>query len=104
VYAIIETGGKQYRVEPGERLYIERLPEHEPGEVVEFDRVLLVSDGERREIGRPYVPGAKVIARLEAEEKGEKIIVFKYRAKKRYRRKRGHRQRYFRAVIEEIRV
>ncbi len=102
MYAIVETGGKQYRVEEGDRLLIERLPDRKPGELIELDKVLLISDGKECKVGTPYLEGAKVIAELEEEVKGEKIIVFKYKPKKRYRRKRGHRQRYVRALIKEI--
>ncbi len=102
VYAIIETGGKQYRIAEGEKLLIERLPHVQPGEVVEFEKVLLISaDGEVK-IGTPYLEKAKVRGRIEEEVKGEKIAVFTYKPKKRYRRKIGHRQRYVRASIEEI--
>jgi large subunit ribosomal protein L21 len=103
VYAIIETGGKQYRVEEGEELLIERLPEAIPGERVEFERVLLISDAEKTKVGTPYLEGAKVVSRIEGEVQGKKITVFTYKPKKRYRRKLGHRQRYMRALVEEIR-
>jgi len=102
MYAIIETGGKQYRVEEGERLLIERLPTVQPGERVEFNKVLLVSDDQEVKVGTPYLEGVRVVGRIEEEVKGEKITVFTYKPKKRYRRKLGHRQRYMRALIEEI--
>lgn len=103
MYAIIETGGKQYRVEEGEKLLIERLPAAQPGKRVEFDKVLLVSDEGGAKVGTPYLGGAKVVGRIEEELKGKKVVVFTYKPKKRYRRKLGHRQRYMRALIEEIR-
>ncbi len=103
MYAIIETGGKQYRVAEGEKLLIERLPQAQPGEVIEFEKVLLISDDGGIKIGTPYLEKAKVRGRIEEEVKGEKITVFTYKPKKRYRRKIGHRQKYMRASIEEIR-
>jgi large subunit ribosomal protein L21 len=102
MYAIIETGGKQYRVEEGEELLIERLPHAVPGGRVEFDKVLLVSDDDRVKVGTPYLERAKVVGQIVEEVKGKKITVFTYKPKKRYRRKLGHRQRYMRALIEEI--
>lgn len=102
MYAIIETGGKQYRVEEGEELLIERLPAVQPGERVEFDKVLLISDDGSVKVGTPYLEEARVVGQIEEELKGKKITVFTYKPKKRYRRKLGHRQRYMRALIEEI--
>ncbi|MFQ6117293.1 MAG: 50S ribosomal protein L21 [Candidatus Bipolaricaulia bacterium] len=102
MYAIIETGGKQYRVEEGEELLIERLPAVQPGERVEFDKVLLISDDGSVKVGTPYLEKTKVVGQIEEELKGKKITVFTYKPKKRYRRKLGHRQRYMRALIEEI--
>jgi len=102
-YAIIETGGKQYRVEEGSAVLIERLPDRRPGERVEFDRVLLVRDGSEVKVGTPYVEGAAVVAEIAEELKGEKIRVFKHKPKKRYRRRQGHRQIYMKALIQEIR-
>jgi large subunit ribosomal protein L21 len=101
MYAIIETGGKQYKVEQGSELYIEKLPQ-EQGETVTFDRVLLVKDENGVKIGTPVVEGAKVTAKIEKHGKAKKIIVFKYKAKKNYRRKQGHRQPYTKVVIESI--
>jgi large subunit ribosomal protein L21 len=101
MYAIIETGGKQYRVQEGDVLYIEKLNASE-GEVVKFDRVLAVSGNEGLVVGAPLVAGANVSAKVEKHGKGEKIIVFKYKAKKNYRRKQGHRQPYTKVVIEKI--
>jgi large subunit ribosomal protein L21 len=101
VYAIIETGGKQYRVTEGDTVDVELLGA-EPGQVVELDRVLLVSTDEGVYVGRPTVEGATVRARVVDTVKGPKIVVFKYKPKKRYRRKTGHRQKYTRLLIEEI--
>ncbi len=101
MYAVIETGGKQYRVSEGDAISVEKLP-YEVGEKVEFERVLLVSDKKGVTIGQPIVTGAKVVAKVEAEEQGRKILVWKYRPKQRYRRRRGHRQVYTRLRIEKI--
>jgi large subunit ribosomal protein L21 len=101
VYAVIETGGKQYRVEVGQQLRVERL-EVPKGERVEITRVLAVGDAQGVRFGRPVVKGARVVARSLGEQKGEKIIVFKYKPKVRYRRKMGHRQLYTLLRIEQI--
>jgi len=104
MYAVIETGGKQYRVQPGDTLLVERL-RAPVGSQVELDRVLMVApDSGPPLVGRPLVAGARVRARVVAQEKGRKVIVFKFKAKTRYRRKQGHRQRYTRLAIEEIQV
>ncbi|MSQ23645.1 MAG: 50S ribosomal protein L21 [Chloroflexi bacterium] len=101
MHAIIETGGKQYRVAPGDRLTIERL-ETEPGAVVEFDRVLLVEDGAEVQVGHPTVPGAKVLGHVLSHDRGEKLIVFKFKAKSRYRRRTGHRQELTQVRVTDI--
>lgn len=101
IYAIIETGGKQYKVTPGETVDVERLGVAE-GETVELDRVLLISDGDKVIFGTPTVAGAKVVATVKGEGKGKKVIVFKYKPKVRYRRKQGHRQFYTRLAIDKI--
>ena len=101
MYAIIKTGGKQYRVEEGQIIKIEKLPVAE-SETVEFDRVLSVIDGENNKFGQPFVEGAKVTGKVIEQGKNKKIIIFKYRPKKRYRRKTGHRQPYSRVLIEKI--
>lgn len=101
MYAIIETGGKQYRVQEGDFLEVEKLNAAE-GETVEIDKVLAVGEPGQLEFGRPYVEGAKVILRVEKQGKGKKIIAFKYKPKKRYRRKVGHRQPFSRVLVEKI--
>lgn len=101
MYAIIETGGKQYRVQEGDVLFIEKLNVTE-GETVDFDKVLAVSNGTDLTVGAPIVEGAKVSATVEKNGKGKKIIVFKYKAKKDYRKKQGHRQPYTKVKIEKI--
>ena len=100
-YAIIETGGKQYRVAPGDVIDVERL-EAEPGETINFERILLVSNDDGVTVGSPLVAGAKVVATVENESRGKKIIVFKHKPKVRYRRKNGHRQWFSRLAIQEI--
>ena len=101
MYAVIETGGKQYRVQEGDVLKVEKLPV-EVGSTVDFNRVLtVVKDGEVK-IGRPVVEGAKVVAKVLEQAKSKKIIVFKYKAKANYRRKQGHRQPFTRVQIEKI--
>jgi large subunit ribosomal protein L21 len=91
MYAVIETGGKQYRVELGSEFAVERL-EGTPGDTIKFDRVLLVADGDKASVGTPVVDDALVTASLVRQDRGEKVIVFKYRPKARHRAKNGHRQ------------
>src|SRR5258707_15853126 len=91
MYAVIETGGKQYRVEVGTELEVELL-DVEPGKTITLERVLLVSDGDESSIGRPLVSGAEVSAEVLRQTRGEKLISFKYRPKARSRVKKGHRQ------------
>jgi large subunit ribosomal protein L21 len=104
MYAIIETGGKQYKVQAGDVLFIEKLSANE-GDSVTFDRVLAVSgkDGGLT-AGSPMVSGAFVTGKVEKHVKGEKIIVFKYKPKKNYKRKQGHRQPYTKVTIENIKA
>ena len=99
--AIIETGGKQYKVAEGDTLFIEKLP-NEAGDNVTFDKVLAVIDGDKITVGTPVVEGAKVDASVVKNGKGKKIIVFKYKPKKGYRRKQGHRQPYTKVTIGKI--
>ncbi|MCR8846258.1 50S ribosomal protein L21 [Paenibacillus sp. SC116] len=103
MYAIIETGGKQYKVQQGDVLYIEKLDAAE-GESFTFDRVLAVSNEGGLVTGAPLVEGAAVTAKVEKHGKGAKIIVYKYKAKKNYRRKQGHRQPYTKVTIEAIKA
>jgi large subunit ribosomal protein L21 len=100
-YAIIKTGGKQYRVKPGDELDVELLPSPVDS-VAEFGEVLALSDGGEVTIGAPLVEGAKVTAQVLSHYKDKKLMVFKYKAKTRYRRKRGHRQTYTRLRIQDI--
>jgi large subunit ribosomal protein L21 len=101
MYAIIQTGGKQYRVTEGDVVIIEKLEAAE-GDVVEFDQVLTVVKEGEVVVGKPVVAGAKVTAKVEAQGKGKKILVFKYKAKSNYRRRQGHRQPFTKVVIEKI--
>lgn len=100
MYAIIETGGKQIKVEAGQEIYVEKLGV-EADEVVTFDKVLFVG-GENVKVGAPFVEGATVTAKAVKEGRQKKIIVFKMKAKKNYRRKQGHRQPYTKLVVESI--
>ena len=101
MYAVVKTGGKQYRVRPGDSIEVEKLP-FEVGEQIELDQVLLVANGSGAKIGQPLVKGAKVKATVLRQAKGRKVIIFKFRSSKRYRRKRGHRQHHTRLRIDEI--
>ena len=101
IYAIIETGGKQYEVTPGQVIDVDHLDVAE-GNTVELDKVLLIADDDRVAVGTPIVEGARVLATIQKEGKGKKIIVFRYKSKVRYHKKTGHRQLYTRLVIDKI--
>ena len=101
MYAIIETGGKQLNVEVGKSYKVEKLNVSE-GDTVEFDKVLMISDGEELKVGKPIVEGAKFKATVEAQGKGKKVIVYKFKAKKNFRKKKGHRQPFTQVKIEAI--
>lgn len=103
MYAVIETGGKQYKVEEGQELRVELLAQN-ADEDVTFDRVLMVKNGDDLTVGKPFVEGAKVTAKVLANGKGPKMVVYKYKAKKNYRRKQGHRQPYTKISIQKIEV
>jgi large subunit ribosomal protein L21 len=92
MYAIIKTGGKQYKAEPGMNLVVEKLDKAEPGQEVILNEVLLLADGEKVNIGQPLVEGASVVAKIIAQKKAPKILVFKRKPKKGYKRLHGHRQ------------
>ena len=96
-----KTGGKQYRVQPGDTLDVELLP-NEVESTAEFDEVLAISKDGELTVGSPRVAGAKVVAQVQSHYKDRKLMVFKYKAKTRYRRKRGHRQNYTRVLIQDI--
>lgn len=101
MYAIIATGGKQYRVEEGRFVDVELLPQN-VGDAVVFDRVLMVNNGTEIKVGSPVIDGAKVTGTIQKEGKAKKVIIYKMRPKKHYRRKRGHRQPFARVMIEQI--
>jgi large subunit ribosomal protein L21 len=101
MYAVIQTGGKQYRVTQGQDLKVEKIP-GQAGEEVIFDKVLVVSDGENMTVGKPYVDNAKVLGKLTRQAKDRKVPVFKYKRRKGYRRNKGHRQNYSMVKIEAI--
>jgi large subunit ribosomal protein L21 len=102
-YAIVEHGGKQYRVSPGDELMVERTqPDLKQGDDLVFERVMLVSQGDAVRVGRPVVDGAVVRSQVVAPVRGEKIIVFKKKRRKGYKRTQGHRQDYYRVRVEAI--
>jgi large subunit ribosomal protein L21 len=102
MYAIIETGGKQMKVEEGQEIFVEKV-DAEPEETVTFDKVLFVG-GDDVKVGAPYVEGAAVTAKVEKQGRQKKITVFKYKPKKNYKRKQGHRQPYTKLVVDKIQV
>ena len=101
MYAVIKTGGKQYRVQQGDVIFIEKI-DSQADEAVTFDEVLLVGDGDQTKIGAPTVAGAKVEGKVLGPVKGKKIVVYKYKAKKNERKKQGHRQPYTKVEITAI--
>jgi len=101
VYAVVRSGGRQYRASAGSTIVVERLP-GQVGQQVELQDVLLIAGAGEARIGRPTVEGAKVVATILAQEKGPKIRIFKYRPKERYRRRIGHRQYYTRLRVDKI--
>lgn len=101
MYAVVYSGGKQYKVEEGEILTVEKIP-GEVGAPVSFDRVLMLSDGETISVGTPVLDNAAVTGHIVEQGKSRKIIVFKYKRRKRYRRKQGHRQAYTAVKIDRI--
>jgi len=101
MYAVIKTGGKQYRVASGEEVRVERLS-GEVGDTIDFEKVLLTSDGDDIHVGKPFLENTKVVGRITRHDKNRKIVVFKYKRRKGYRRKQGHRQEFTQVRIEEI--
>ncbi len=101
MYAVMKSGARQYRASVGDTIRVEKLPA-QVGEQLELEEVLLIADGEEVKIGQPTIAGAKVLATVVAQEKGPKILVFKYRPRKRYRRRSGHRQHYTRLRVDAI--
>ncbi len=100
MFAVIETGGKQVRVEVGQSIFVEKLDAKE-GDVVVFDKVLFV-DGDNATVGTPFIKGAKVTGKVAKQGKEAKVLVFKYKSKANYRRLQGHRQPYTKVTIENI--
>jgi len=103
MYAVIRTGGKQYRVSPGETIQVEKL-DGSPGSTLELDEVLMLCDERVLAIGRPLIQGARVIAEVVRQDRDRKVVIFKYRRRKRYRRKAGHRQSFTELRINEIHI
>ena len=103
MYAIIETCGKQYKVAQGDVVFFEKL-DNEEGKKVTFDKVVLVSDDGKVQVGNPYVKGIKVEGKVVSHGKGKKVLVFKYKAKKNERKTRGHRQEYTKVEITSIKT
>ena len=101
MYAVIATGGKQYRVATGDVITVEKIAS-EPGSEVQFDHVLMVGEGEQVTVGTPYVNGGKVSGKVLAQERGDKILVVKFRRRKHYRKQMGHRQHYTKVEITGI--
>ncbi|MGC8851541.1 MAG: 50S ribosomal protein L21 [Minisyncoccia bacterium] len=101
--AVIETGGKQYLITPQQQIKIEKIKGAQEGDEITFDKVLLLVDDENNiKIGKPYLDGIKVVAKVEKVGRDKKIIVFRYHSKTRYHKKKGHRQPYMKAKIKEI--
>jgi large subunit ribosomal protein L21 len=101
VYAVIKTGGKQYRVQQGDVIFVEKI-DSQANDAVTFEEVLLVGDGEQTKIGAPVVAGAKVEGKVLSQVKAKKVVVYKYKAKKNERKKQGHRQPYTKVEITAI--
>lgn len=102
MYAIFEDGGRQYKVAPGDKVYVDIRDLPEGQETIEFDRVLMVGEGAEARVGQPLVAGAKVLARVGDEVKGDKLYIMKFRRRKNYRRTTGHRQKHLEVTISEI--
>jgi large subunit ribosomal protein L21 len=103
MYAVIQTGGKQYRVAQGDDLMVEKLP-GQVGDDVVFDKVLMTVDGENVQVGKPFVENVKVLGRLKRQDKSKKVLVFKFKRRKGFRRTKGHRQPFSLVKIEGIEV
>jgi large subunit ribosomal protein L21 len=103
MYAVIQTGGKQYKVSPGDVLKVEKL-EAKKGDTVELKDVFMVADGDKVSVGKPTVANAKVTAEVVAEEKGEKLLIFKHRRRKGFRKTIGHRQKYTTLKVTDIKA
>jgi large subunit ribosomal protein L21 len=103
VYAVVQSGGKQHKVKVGQTFLLDKMDAAEAGATIELDQVVLIGEDDRTIVGRPTIDGAKVVATIaNPDERGEKLIVFKYKPKVRYRKKTGHRQHYTRVLVNEI--
>jgi len=102
VYAIIEDGAHQYQVTEGQTLEVHLHDLADDQKTLEFDKVVMIGDGAQSKVGQPYVPGAKVVAKIDCEIKGAKIYIQKFRHRKNYARRTGHRQQYLRVTVEKI--
>jgi large subunit ribosomal protein L21 len=100
-FAVIETGGKQYKVAPGEKIKVEKLNAKE-GDSFKFDKVLLAVDGGKAEVGKPYLPGAGVEAKVIKQGRADKVVIFKYHSKTRFRKRKGHRQMFTELEITKV--
>lgn len=103
MHAVFQSGGKQYRVAPGDSVMVEKVPGN-AGDSVTFDRIILTSDGEQVSIGKPYLDNAKVEGRITRQGKARKVIAFKFKRRKGFRKKIGHRQQFTQVKIENIQV
>jgi len=103
MHAVFQSGGKQYRVAPGDSVMVEKVPGN-AGDSVTFDRIILTSDGEQVSIGKPYLDNAKVEGRITRQGKARKVIAFKFKRRKGFRKKIGHRQQFTQIKIENIQV
>lgn len=101
MYAILENGGKQYRVSEGDEVFLEKV-QAQPGDTLSFAQVLAVGQEDKVFLGKPYVDSASITARVVSHGKAKKVLVFKFKAKKNYRRKQGHRQPFTKVIIEKI--
>lgn len=101
MYAVIKTGGKQYRVAAGDRLNVETLPV-EPGSAIEFEHVLMLAEGDAVDVGAPFIAGARVTAKVIEHGRGDKVRIVKFKRRKHYKRQMGHRQNYTRVEITGV--
>ena len=103
MYAVIETGGKQYKVQEGDTIFVEKIKAEE-GDKIDFSKVLVVANDDNLTVGKPYVEGVKVEGTVLEQGKARKVVVFKYKPKKNYKRKQGHRQPYTKVKVDKILV
>lgn len=101
-FAIVETGGKQYKIAEGDVLNVEKLTGHAPGDTVVFEQVLLIDDGTTTQVGTPYLTGKTVEVKLVADVKGKKLLIQRFKSKSNYKRRLGHRQQYSNVAVQKI--